>query len=69
MLKIFTSTEWVKKKLIRLKLLTFFSQGEGVAYRGRALIQLKTTLGELPEVPIDDIPNDDLLKIQVSYYD
>lgn len=39
-------------------------KGEGVAYRGRALLQLKTTLGELPETAVQPIPNDDLLKIQ-----
>ncbi|GAB1610572.1 myoferlin-like isoform X9, partial [Argonauta hians] len=39
-------------------------KGEGVAYRGRALLELKTVLGELPELAINDIPNDDLLKVQ-----
>lgn len=41
-------------------------QGEGVAYRGRALLEIKTDLGELPELPVDDINNDDLLRVQVS---
>ncbi|CAE1313340.1 MYOF [Acanthosepion pharaonis] len=39
-------------------------KGEGVAYRGRALLELKTKLGELPETSIESIPDDDLLKIQ-----
>ena len=39
-------------------------QGEGVAYRGRALVQLTTTLGELPEAPIDEIGGDDRLRVQ-----
>ncbi|XP_052821675.1 myoferlin isoform X1 [Octopus bimaculoides] len=39
-------------------------KGEGVAYRGRALLELKTVLGELPELALTDIPNDDLLKVQ-----
>ena len=41
-------------------------QGEGVAYRGRALLEIKTELGQLPELPVDDINNDDLLRVQVS---
>lgn len=41
-------------------------QGEGVAYRGRALVEIQTTLGELPEVPVEDINNDDILRVQVS---
>lgn len=39
-------------------------KGEGVAYRGRALLELKTKLGELPETSVESIPDDDLLKIQ-----
>ncbi|KAK3744089.1 hypothetical protein RRG08_018716 [Elysia crispata] len=39
-------------------------KGEGVAYRGRALIELTTTLGELPEVPVEDMPGDDKLRVQ-----
>lgn len=41
-------------------------QGEGVAYRGRALVEIQTTLGELPEVPVEEINNDDILRVQVS---
>lgn len=44
----------------------FVWQGEGVAYRGRALVEIQTTLGELPEVPVEDINNDDILRVQVS---
>nr|XP_022342080.1 myoferlin-like isoform X4 [Crassostrea virginica] len=39
-------------------------KGEGVAYRGRALLEIKTELGQLPELPVDDINNDDLLRVQ-----
>ncbi|XP_056005329.1 myoferlin-like isoform X5 [Ostrea edulis] len=39
-------------------------KGEGVAYRGRALVELQTNLGELPEVALEDIQNDDLLRVQ-----
>ena len=42
-----------------------FVQGEGVAYRGRVLVELVSTLGETPETPIADIENDDLLRVQV----
>jgi hypothetical protein len=38
--------------------------GEGVAYRGRVLAELHTTLGETPDVSQCDIPSEDLLKIQ-----
>ncbi len=39
-------------------------QGEGVAYRGRVLVQLDTLLGDLPESPIDDILSEDVYKVQ-----
>ncbi|XP_061186440.1 myoferlin-like isoform X8 [Saccostrea echinata] len=39
-------------------------KGEGVAYRGRALVEIQTNLGELPEIPVEDINNDDLLRVQ-----
>ena len=35
-----------------------------MAYRGRALIQLTTTLGELPDMPVDEISGDDRLRVQ-----
>jgi hypothetical protein len=40
-------------------------QGEGVAYRGRALVELATVLGETPEIPVEPIDNDDILRVQV----
>ena len=40
-------------------------QGEGVAYRGRALVELSTTLGELPDTLIEDIDHKDVLRVQV----
>ena len=42
-----------------------YHQGEGVAFRGRALVELQTVLGETPETPVEDIPNDDLFRVQV----
>ena len=45
----------------------FCRQGEGVAFRGRALVELRTDLGQLPEEPVLDIHNDDVLRVQVSY--
>ncbi|KAK6186023.1 hypothetical protein SNE40_008141 [Patella caerulea] len=39
-------------------------KGEGVSYRGRALVELKTELGELPETAIEDIHSDDILRVQ-----
>ncbi|XP_055863087.1 myoferlin-like isoform X4 [Biomphalaria glabrata] len=39
-------------------------KGEGVAYRGRALVELQTILGELPEIEVEDIPSDDRLRVQ-----
>ncbi|BFY97443.1 hypothetical protein BsWGS_00482 [Bradybaena similaris] len=39
-------------------------KGEGVAYRGRALVQLETILGELPEKPDEDILGDDKLRVE-----
>lgn len=38
--------------------------GEGVAYRGRALIELETKLDTQPEKLADDILNDDVIHIQ-----
>jgi hypothetical protein len=36
-----------------------------VAYRGRALVELQTILGESPEVPVEEIPGEDLIRAQV----
>ncbi len=42
-------------------------QGEGVAYRGRALVELETVLGETPDIPVDDILSDEVLRVQVGH--
>ncbi|KAJ0060089.1 hypothetical protein NL108_003925 [Boleophthalmus pectinirostris] len=39
-------------------------KGEGVAYRGRVLVELSTKLEEKTDKPVDGIPNDDLLVVQ-----
>ncbi|KAL4231637.1 hypothetical protein ACF0H5_009217 [Mactra antiquata] len=39
-------------------------KGEGVAFRGRAMVELKTIGGELPEIPVEDIKPEDVLKVQ-----
>ena len=41
-------------------------QGEGVAFRGRAMVELKTIGGALPEIPVEDIASEDILKVQVG---
>lgn len=41
------------------------SQGEGVAYRGRVLIELSTRLDEKVEKKLDELSNDDILVAQV----
>ena len=41
-------------------------QGEGVAYRGRALVELQTVMGEMPERAVEDIIQDDMLRVQVQ---
>lgn len=41
------------------------SQGEGVAYRGRVLLELTTKLADKPEHKSDDIPSNDLLVVEV----
>lgn len=40
-------------------------QGEGVAYRGRVLLELTTKLCEQVEQKVEDIYPDDLLVIEV----
>lgn len=40
-------------------------QGEGVAYRGRVLLELTTKLVDKPEQRTEDIPSDDLLVVEV----
>ena len=39
-------------------------KGEGVAYRGRALVEMNTILGQMPEQNVVDIENDDVLRVQ-----
>lgn len=41
-------------------------QGEGVAYRGRVLVELSVHLDRKVEKSVDDIPNDDILVAQVN---
>jgi hypothetical protein len=40
-------------------------QGEGVAYRGRALVELQTVLDEKPLTAVEDILPDELTRVQV----
>lgn len=40
-------------------------QGEGVAYRGRILVELSTKLDEKAEKAVDSIHSDDILVVQV----
>ena len=35
-----------------------------MAYRGRVLVQLDTILGEMPEIPVEDIQSEDIYKVQ-----
>jgi len=42
-------------------------QGEGVAYRGRVLVQLRTVLGERPIKVVEDILHEDVLRVQVTH--
>ncbi|XP_064630282.1 myoferlin-like isoform X1 [Lineus longissimus] len=37
-------------------------KGEGCAYRGRAIVELQTKLGEMPEVDVEDLNNDFVLR-------
>ncbi|XP_074642408.1 myoferlin-like [Tubulanus polymorphus] len=37
-------------------------KGEGVAYRGRVLVELATKLGEMPELDVEDLNNDFVLR-------
>lgn len=42
-------------------------QGEGVAYRGRILVELSTKLEEKADESVENIHSDDILVVQVSY--
>ena len=39
-----------------------------MAFRGRAMVELKTDLGQLPEIPVEDIGSEDVLKVQVTLH-
>ncbi|XP_075429238.1 dysferlin isoform X4 [Ascaphus truei] len=39
-------------------------KGEGVAYRGRILVELETKLVEQTEQKVEDIPSDDILRVE-----
>ena len=41
-------------------------QGEGVAYRGRLLVELNTVLGEEIEKEVVKMKESDLIKVQVK---
>jgi len=43
----------------------WFVQGEGVAYRGRVLVELQTIVGEKPKKLVDDILKEDLTRVEV----
>lgn len=45
---------------------TISLQGEGVAYRGRILVELTTKLDQKADKAVDGIPTDDILVVQVS---
>ena len=38
-----------------------------MAYRGRVLLELDTVLDETPQTPVEDISNDDILRVQVRF--
>lgn len=40
-------------------------EGEGVAYRGRALISLQTKMDEEMEAPVEDLQADQIILVQV----
>ncbi len=44
----------------------YMFQGEGVAYRGRVLIELSTQLDDKTDKKVEDISNDDNLVAQVT---
>ena len=43
----------------------FFCQGEGVAYRGRVLIELETKMDTQPTKLVEDVLSDDIVRVQV----
>ena len=42
-----------------------FLQGEGVAYRGRVLIELETKMDTQPTKLVEDVLSDDIVRVQV----
>lgn len=42
-----------------------YPKGEGVAYRGRILVELETKLVEHMEQKVEEIPADDILRVEV----
>lgn len=62
-----TQTGFVMTNCDSASVCLFFSvrQGEGVAYRGRVLLELTTKLVDKPEQKTEDIPSDDLLVVEV----
>ena len=44
--------------------LFFCKKSEGVAYRGRILIEIQTLIGELPAEPTTDLKLTDVLRIE-----
>ena len=40
-------------------------QGEGVAYRGRVLIELETKMDTQPTKLVEDVLSDDIVRVQV----
>ena len=42
-----------------------FFQGEGVAYRGRVLIELETKMDTQPTQLVEDVLSDDIIRVQV----
>lgn len=51
--------------LTALLVTRFLLQGEGVAYRGRLLLSLETRLVEHSEQKVEDLPADDILRVEV----
>lgn len=43
-----------------------YPKGEGVAYRGRLLVELETKLVDHVEQKLGDIPADDILRVEVK---
>lgn len=49
-----------------LTLSLVYPKGEGVAYRGRVLVELETRLVEHVEQKVEDISADDILRVEVT---